>query len=201
MCSFPIFCQGFFLYLGIICSIGPQNAFLIQQAALGSSAFRFATASAATDVLLINVGAMGIGAGIAANPPLQQAISVLGAAVLSVYGLRCLCAGLQVGSAPSAASSRTTNIVWATVTLLNLTYYIDTLIIIGGSAASFGSEGTESFAAGACFGSIVWFYGIVAVATRAAKILFRPIVQRLINVAGGSAMMLSASGLALGAFG
>jgi L-lysine exporter family protein LysE/ArgO len=178
------FVEGFLLYLSIICSIGPQNAFLIQQGIIGNRPLHFALASAAADISLISAGAAGFGLALLALPGFQLALSLAGAFFLFLYGARALASAMQSNQhrSPDARGCAAGLGSLAAITLLNPIYYVDNLVVIGGTAALLESAIRSPFLAGACCGAVVWFFGLVGSARRVGPVFAHPIAEKGIAI-------------------
>ncbi len=80
--------SGFLLSLGLIASIGPQNAYVLRQATLGEGRAIVFAICFATDLVLISLGVLGLGSAIAASPVLLNSFSLLGIVFLFWHAAR-----------------------------------------------------------------------------------------------------------------
>ena len=118
----------------------------------------------ASDVVLICAGVLGAGAVLSRLPWLIPAVCYAGAAFLFAYGLLAARRALRPGALlPDAAGSRA-GLVATISTCLALTWlnphvYLDTVVLLGSTASTYGAHRWQ-FAAGAGLGSLVWFTGL-----------------------------------------
>jgi L-lysine exporter family protein LysE/ArgO len=167
--------KGFALGGGLIIAIGAQNAYLIRQGIRGERVFFIATLCFLSDVLLIVVGAAGIGSMIASDQLIQNYSAWGGAFFLSVYGARSALAVLNpkpsVHFESGFANPRG---VWKiTLTTLALTFlnphvYLDTVVLLGGVAAQYDEIPRTYFTLGAILASCSWFYCLAVFSEKAA---------------------------------
>lgn len=186
----------------VICAIGPQNAFLLQQGATGNRPALFAGASAAADVSLMSVGAFGFGAALLSAPAFGLMLSGVGAAFLAYYGAMSLidsAHGANGGGATSTAA-KAGLAAWAAITLLNPVYYVDNLVVIGGTAAALDDLRRASFLAGSSAGAVIWFFGLVFLSERMAPLLSGRGGRRLIAAASGAFMIWTSVRIVMTAF-
>lgn len=208
---------GFFTALTLIAAIGAQNAFIIRQGV----ARRYVTVVAAfciiSDIILITAGVAGAGALINRHPRVLVALTLFGIAFMSWYAYRSIRAAIDHwkvarrldraggdGSADLMASSapveKTLGAVIggiAAVTWLNPHAYLDTVVLIGSIAASYGDL-KWWFTLGAIAASIVWFVTLAAGARGMSKWLDRPKSWVVIELLTAAIMIVIAIELAFG---
>ncbi len=171
--------EGLLIGGGLIIAIGAQNAYVIRQGVKGEHVFAVASTCAVIDILLIALGAGGVGTLIAESPVLRVIAAWGGAAFLAVYGALALRSAIRASAADwaeadaAARSAGTTGrgrAIGAALafSLLNPHVYLDTVVMLGGIAAQYAVDLRVVFAAGAMTASVVWFYGIGYGATRLA---------------------------------
>lgn len=85
------------------------------------------------------------------------------------------------------------------ISLLNPHAWVDTLVVLGTMANTFGAE-KWLFALGACLGSLLWFTLLGLGGSALAKPLNRPRTWQVIDVVVGLTMVLIAGLLAVGGF-
>jgi L-lysine exporter family protein LysE/ArgO len=80
--------EGLALGGALIIAIGPQNAFVLRQGLAGRHVFAVATVCFLSDVLLIAIGAAGVGTAIRAYPQILETVAWLGCLFLLGFALR-----------------------------------------------------------------------------------------------------------------
>src|SRR4051812_40083182 len=176
--------SGLALGLGLIVAIGAQNAFVLRQGLRLEHVTAVVTVCAASDLALIAAGVLGAGAALSRVPWLIPAVCFAGAAFLLAYGLLAARRALRPASlAPDAAGARTglavTVLTCLALTWLNPHVYLDTVVLLGSTSATFGERRWE-FAAGAGVASLLWFAGLGYGAR-----LLRPVFARPAAWGGG----------------
>lgn len=147
--------------LSLIVAIGAQNAFVLRQGLRREHVFTVVLICAVSDALLIALGILGLGALIAGLPVLLNVIELAGGAFLLTYGFFAAKRAIKPGELTADPSGAP--IAWgvAVATALALTYlnphvYLDTVLLLGSVAGTYGSE-RWWFGAGAMLGSVLWF--------------------------------------------
>ena len=105
--------------------------------------------------------------------------------------------GLQA-AATTRASRRGVVARAAALTWLNPHVYLDTVVLLGGIAATHGPQGRWWFGAGACVASAVWFVGLGYGARRAHRLLSSARAWQVLEVLIGLTMLAIAVHLARG---
>ena len=186
--------EGFLLGLGLIVGIGPQNAFVLQQSMRRRFVLMIAFLTSLTDVGLITLGAGGAGRFFASVPLLMQVTTWVGALFLFVYGAKSFQAAVR--PRPLALSTpgeqgqlgrRAVVVSLLAVSFLNPGTYLDTLLIIGGSAAQYESSLRLFFTVGATLASVFWFFTLAFSAAN-TKLLCTPVSLRVIDGFSGGVM-------------
>jgi L-lysine exporter family protein LysE/ArgO len=121
---------------------------------------------------------------------------------LAGYGVRSFWRARE-SNALSASELRTGSRRGVVTTTLALTYlnphvYLDTVVMLGSIANQHGGSGRWLFALGAAVGSVLWFTCLGCGARAASRLLDRPQVWRVIDVAIGAVMISLAVWLATG---
>jgi L-lysine exporter family protein LysE/ArgO len=152
---------GLGLGLSLIVAIGAQNAFVLRQGLRLEHVAAVVAVCTVSDVVLIAAGVSGAGALLTRLPWLVPVVCLAGAAFLLGYGLlaarRALRPGaLQAGPGGVAAGLAATVGACLALTWLNPHVYLDTVVLLGSLASTFGDQ-RWAFAAGAALGSVVWF--------------------------------------------
>jgi L-lysine exporter family protein LysE/ArgO len=187
---------------GLIVAIGAQNAYVLRQGLRREHVGIVVALCAGSDLLLIAVGTAGVGALVATNAALLTVVSVVGAAVLLVYGglaLRRAIApsGLSAQTGGPPVSGRRVMATTLAFTWLNPHVYLDTVVLLGSVSAGYGA-GRWWFALGAAAASIVWF-SVLGFGARLARPLFeRPAAWRVLDVIIAAVMVTIAVGLLRG---
>jgi len=177
--------SGLFAGLSLIIAIGAQNAFVIRQGLTRQHVFLVVAICAASDALLISLGAGGLGALIQAHSGVLEFVRWFGVAYLTWFGIKSLRAALAAQTLNAASQPvLSRNKVIATtlaLTFLNPHVYLDTVILLGAIANQFTGK-TWHFAAGAMLGSLIWFTSIGYGAKAASKYMSKPIFWKVLDV-------------------
>lgn len=199
------FATGFALALALILAIGPQNAFILRQGLRREHVGSVVAFCAITDLILMAAGVAGLGAGLHEAPALTAALTLGGAAFLTVYGLGALRRALHPGTLTEAEAgppmTRGAALARAAAfTLLNPHVYLDTVVLVGavGAAQPLGTRG--AFVAGGGCGSAVFLVMLGYGARLLSPLFARPAAWRILDAAVGITMLALAAGLARQAF-
>ncbi|HET7314310.1 LysE/ArgO family amino acid transporter [Salinisphaera sp.] len=193
------FYAGFALGLGLIVAIGAQNAFVLRQGLADRYVLAVCLCCTLSDVVLIGAGVAGVGALARAHSDWIAAFRYAGAAFLVVYAAASLRralgsgAALAAGAEPAASLSRTLAICLA-LTWLNPHVYLDTLILLGTVAATYGDERIV-FGLGAISASFVFFFTLGFGARRLRGLFARPATWRIVDAAVAVLMAVLAARL------
>jgi len=165
MLEFSPFYKGISIGLGLIISIGAQNAFVIKQGILKNQVFVIALTCALIDTILIVVGVAGLGRIIALNPVLLSVIKYGCSIFLVSYAVRSFRNAfksdiLHISNSNEKIGCKHAMITAIAVSLLNPYLYLDTCILIGSIGSQFYGEAQISFASGAILASFIWFFTI-----------------------------------------
>lgn len=161
------FLSGLMITGGLIMAIGAQNTFVLKQGLLKQHIGWVVGICWLCDVLLISAGVYGMGALLSNSPTAAAALALAGGVFLLVYGINSARAAWQ-GNKQLAVSSDTTEsstvlkIIATTLalTFLNPHAYVDTVMLIGGSAATLSNDAKLWFLMGALLASAIWFITI-----------------------------------------
>src|SRR3954469_9949531 len=191
--------SGLALGLGLIVAIGAQNAFVLRQRLRLEHVAAVVAVCALSDLALIIAGVLGAGAALTRMPWLLAVVCWVGAAFLLGYGLLAARRALRPGALrPDAAGARTGLAVTVgtclALTWLNPHVYLDTVLLLGSMAATYGRHRWQ-FAAGAGLGSAVWFTALGYGARLLRPVFARPAAWRLLD--GGIAVVMSALAVSL----
>ncbi|RDI66233.1 LysE/ArgO family amino acid transporter [Nocardia pseudobrasiliensis] len=150
--------------LSLIVAIGAQNAFVLRQGIRGEHVLVVVSVCAVSDIVLIAAGVGGFGAIVTAAPIVLTLARYAGAAFLLGYAALALRRAITSGSlAPNTADTSmavgATFLTCLALTWLNPHVYLDTVVLLGSYASSYGPN-RWYLAAGAMLASILWFLGL-----------------------------------------
>jgi L-lysine exporter family protein LysE/ArgO len=191
--------SGLALGLGLIVAIGAQNAFVLRQGLRLEHVAAVVAVCALSDLALITAGVLGAGAALTRAPWLLAVVCWVGAAFLLGYGLLAARRALRPGALrPDAAGARTGLAVTVgtclALTWLNPHVYLDTVLLLGSMAATYGRHRWQ-FAAGAGLGSAVWFTALGYGARLLRPVFTRPAAWQILD--GLIAAVMTALALSL----
>lgn len=193
---------GFLAGLTLIVAIGAQNAYVLRQGLRREHVGAVVLVCALSDVVLIVAGVAGIGVLVEKAPTALVVVRWLGVAFLTAYGLMSLWRARRPEGLHAAAATRASRrgVVGraAALTWLNPHVYLDTVLLLGGIAATHGTTGRWWFGAGACVASAVWFTGLGYGARRAHGLLSSARAWQVLEVLIGLTMLAIAFHLARG---
>ncbi|MEU2199671.1 LysE/ArgO family amino acid transporter [Isoptericola sp. NPDC019482] len=198
---------GFGFGLSLIVAIGAQNAFVLRQGVRREHVGLVVAVCAASDVVLYLAGTAGLGALVVSHPAVVEVARWAGAAVVLGYGalaarraFRGDEAGLAAASdgavADAGRRARPVLLTALALTWLNPHVYLDTVVLQGSLAASYG-DARWLFTAGAVVSSILWFIGLGYGARLLAPVLARPGAWRVVDGVVAGIMLVVAVSLVL----
>ncbi|MFJ2957871.1 LysE/ArgO family amino acid transporter [Streptomyces sp. NBC_00669] len=162
--------------LTLIVAIGAQNAFVLRQGIRREHVPAVVGICAASDAVLIAAGIGGVGTVVRRWPAAVTATGWIGGAFLVTYGVlaaRRVLRPQRLSAAEGAgASARTAVLTCLALTWLNPHVYLDTLLLLGSVANSYGGA-RWPFGAGAVTASVLWFSGLGF----GARLLRRPFAR------------------------
>lgn len=187
-----VFLQGMGLGAGLIVAIGAQNAFVLTQGIRRQHHWLIASLCSLSDMLLIFVGAAGIGGMVANNPGLQRTAAWLGAIFLCWLGARAFRGvltdkQLQVGQG-ATVGVRAVVLTTLALTFLNPHVYIDTLLLLGSVGGQYPSAERYTFALGASVASLLWFFALSIAGTLLAPLFKKSVAWKLLDLVVGVTM-------------
>jgi L-lysine exporter family protein LysE/ArgO len=193
------FVSGLALGVGLIVAIGAQNAFVLRQGLRLEHVAAVVAVCALSDIALIAAGVLGAGAVLGRVPWLIPAVCFAGAAFLLCYGVLAARRALRPGAlVPDAAGTRAglaaTVATCLALTWLNPHVYLDTVVLLGSMASTYGEQRWQ-FAAGAGLGSALWFTGLGYGARLLRPVFARPAAWRVLD--GGIAVVMTALAVSL----
>lgn len=161
------FINGFLISAGLIMAIGAQNALVLKHGLLRQHVWLVVLLCWLCDVVLMSLGVFGLSALLSGSPKLSGMLALAGGLFLSAYGIMSAKRAWQGGNyltidtenrlPPSALKTAATALA---LTLLNPHVYIDTVVLIGGSAANLDQTEKQFFLLGAISASGLWFSGL-----------------------------------------
>lgn len=187
--------------LSLIVAIGAQNAFVLRQGLRREAVGPVVLVCAVSDTALILAGVGGVGALLERAPALVEVVRWAGAAFLAVYGLLAARRAVVGGRLDVDERGGRTS-VWPVVaaalalTWLNPHVYLDTVLLLGSVATSYG-DAREAFAVGAVVGSWIWFAGLGYGARVLRPVFARPQAWRVLDAAVAVVMLALAARLTL----
>ncbi len=151
---------GFATSIGLIVAIGAQNAFVLRQGLTRKHVGIVVLLCAVSDALLMAAGTAGLGVLIRGLPGLLEVIRWVGVAYLLWFAYRSLRASFK-HSTLEPAESKSLPLKRVIITVLMLTYlnphvYLDTVLLIGSIANTFGEQ-KWIYMIGAASASVLWF--------------------------------------------
>ncbi|MHA6764112.1 LysE/ArgO family amino acid transporter [Streptacidiphilus sp. PAMC 29251] len=175
---------GFGTGLSLIVAIGAQNAFVLRQGIRREHVPVLVAICAGSDALLIGLGIRGVGAVLKSWPGALTVVAWVGGAFLVGYGLLAARRALRPsrldpGGGPSR-SLRASVLTCLALTWLNPHVYLDTVLLLGSVANSYGSE-RWAFGAGAVTASVLWFAGLGFGARLLGRLFARPQAWRVLD--------------------
>ena len=193
--------SGLALGLGLIVAIGAQNAFVLRQGLRLEHVAAVVVVCALSDIALIAAGVLGAGAALSRVPWLITLVCFAGAAFLLGYGVLAARRALRPGALlPDVAGARAGLAVTVgtclALTWLNPHVYLDTVVLLGSMASTYGRHRWQ-FAAGAGLGSAVWFTGLGFGARLLRPVFARPAAWRILDGVIAAVMTALAVSLAV----
>jgi L-lysine exporter family protein LysE/ArgO len=191
--------SGLGLGLSLIVAIGAQNAFVLRQGLRLEHVGVVVALCAASDAVLIAAGVGGAGALVTREPAVLRVVGVAGAAFLLAYGLLAARRALRPAALVTDGGGGRTALAATVVTCLALTWlnphvYLDTVVLLGSTASTYGAH-RWAFAAGAGLGSIVWFAALGFGARLLRPVFARPAAWRVLD--GGIAVVMGVLAVSL----
>lgn len=161
------FLSGLMITGSLIMAIGAQNTFVLKQGLLKQHIGWVVSVCWLCDVLLIGAGVYGMGALLAHRPQAAAALALAGGLFLLVYGLSSARAAWQGNKQLNALADNAQHntafkaiLTTLALTLLNPHAYVDTIMLIGGSAAALPIDSKLHFLTGSLLASALWFIAI-----------------------------------------
>ena len=194
--------EGLALGSALIIAIGAQNAFVLRQGLARQHVFAVCAVCFGGDVLLISLGAGGLGTAFRADPLILQGVAWAGTVFLLFFAFRAFArASRPQALTPVAVGGTAESLGTAVTSALAVTFlkphvYLDTVLLLGGVAARFAGGERILFACGASLASLLWFYGLGFGAARWSRLISRPETWRVIDI--GIGLMMGVLAVSLG---
>jgi L-lysine exporter family protein LysE/ArgO len=168
--------------LSLIVAIGAQNAFVLRQGIRREHVAAVVVICAASDAVLISAGIGGIGTVVRRWPAAVTATGWIGGAFLVTYGVLAARRVLrpQRLTAAEGISARAAVVTCLALTWLNPHVYLDTVLLLGSIANSYGSD-RWPFGAGAVTASVIWFSALGFGARLLRRPFSRPASWRVLD--------------------
>lgn len=198
--SSSVFLTGLTLSLSLIMAIGAQNMHVLRQGLRREHVAAVVAVCALLDVALMAVGVSGLAASLVQYPQVLDALGLLGALVLVVYGAQALRRAVRPGTLQTSAGGGAVPVgrmvaQTLSLSLLNPHVYLDTVVLVGavGAQQPLGTQG--AFLLGAGGGSVLWFV-VLGFGARMLRPLFaKPMAWRLLDLLVAGMMWSIAAGL------
>ena len=184
--QFDALVKGFAFFSSLIVAIGAQNAHVLRQGLLRRYMPLTVSICIFFDILLICIGALGIGKIIAGNHIISSGAALFGAIFLGVYGYRTAIyalkpTNLEIGYVDGHTNWFKVALNTLAVTLLNPHVYLDTVVLSGSIAAQFPYHLRWYFILGEILSSTMWFVMLGFGAATLAPIFARPKAWTVLN--------------------
>ncbi|WP_246210222.1 LysE/ArgO family amino acid transporter [Nocardioides piscis] len=189
---------GMLTGLALIVAVGAQNAFLLRQGIRGEHVLPLVALCMVSDVVGIALGVAGLGAVLDRWPAVLPVAQVGGAAYLLAFGAQSALRAwrpkaLETDSGPTMPLGRAVLLMLA-LTWLNPHFYLDSMLMLGTVANSFGDQ-RWLFFAGALVASALWFPALGFGARLLRGLFARPSAWRVLDSA--IAVLMGALGVGL----
>ncbi|WP_181158191.1 LysE/ArgO family amino acid transporter [Microbacterium sp. MYb64] len=218
-----ILLSGLGLMFSLIIAVGAQNVYVLRQGLRREHVLPVVLICAASDAALVLAGTAGLGYLVKTLPWLIVVARWAGAISLVVYGILAARRAWKSGGEalladPRAAEESSTGggaggtatltrtaplapVILATLafTWLNPNVYLDTVLLIGGVAATHG-DGRWLFAAGAMIASVTWFFALGFGARHLGRWLRTPRAWRILDTVIAALLVVMGVSLVLPVF-
>ncbi|NRN26790.1 LysE/ArgO family amino acid transporter [Photorhabdus heterorhabditis] len=190
--------NGFILCLGLVISIGPQNIEILRVGLLNDRAILLASVFVACDAILITIGALGVGSIIALNREITMVLMSFTIVFLLFLAFQ---AGRRSISESGAAitlsekqNTRPFNMVKRgfVLSFLNPLALLETVVILGSTAAPYPASHRILFMVGALAASSVWFYGLAYSSRKFSAFISQPWQYRIIECIAAVTLFITA---------
>jgi L-lysine exporter family protein LysE/ArgO len=191
------FLPGLFTGLSLIIAIGAQNAFVIRQGLTRKYVLLAVLVCTLSDWILISAGVAGLGALIVQLGWLLELLRWFGVAYLLWFAYGSVRSAfkndsMKIGAEKSGNFQQVFTAAMA-ITWLNPHVYLDTVILNGSIANTFGVN-AWFFGFGAMAASAIWFFGLGFASKAAAGIMSKPSFWKVLDLTI-AAVMVTIAGL------
>ncbi len=191
------FLPGLLTGLSLIVAIGAQNAFVIRQGLTRKHVLLAVLVCMVSDWILIAAGVAGLGALIVQLGWLLEVLRWFGVAYLLWFAYGSVKSAfkndaMKIGDEKSGTFRQVFASAMA-ITWLNPHVYLDTVILNGSIANTFGANAWV-FGAGAMAASTIWFFGLGFASKAAAGIMSKPSFWKVLDLVI-AAIMVTIAGL------
>lgn len=186
------FVLGFASAGSALLSLGPQNVFVLKRGLSRQHLVVTVAICFGSDGLLMSLAVLGFASVLNTIPVAALALRLAGCLYLAVGSIRMLmsaCRG-QIGHQAPVATLHLRQVVVgaAVVSLLNPLAWTESVLVVGGLAATMQTAALGSFTAGSLAGSLLKF-GLLAFGARHfSRLLVRPALSRAFDAAAAVAM-------------
>lgn len=193
--------SGFVVAIGLIVSIGAQNAWVLGMSIRGHYPWTIAVICFTIDALLMAIGVVFLQSLQQLIPSLVTWMSLLGIAILlflavqAFYRAATLRSGLTANSVGAVKTRRQVAVTAMAISLLNPHVYLDTVLLIGGIASV--QPNPWLFWTGSALASVVWFSSLAALGKPLSRWLNSAKRWQLFEVIIGLIMLWVAASLAV----
>jgi L-lysine exporter family protein LysE/ArgO len=187
---FDPFTKGLVVMSSLIIAIGPQNAFVIRQSLSRDRAFQVSAICLFGDILMVTIGALGLGQFISSLPKLNIVVDVIASLYMFAFALRSARNALtRTHFVLKADNVHSVLLTAVALTFLNPHTVMDTMFIVGTIASMLSAPADKwLFVFGAISASAVWFFGLALLGHSLARPLSRPQVWKIIDLAVAAMM-------------
>lgn len=191
------FLPGLLTGLSLIIAIGAQNAFVIRQGLTRKYVLMVVLVCIISDWALMAAGVAGLGALILQMAWLLEVLRWFGVAYLLWFAYGSIRSAfkndaLKVDDNHSGTRKQVLLSVLA-ITWLNPHVYLDTVILVGSIANTFGANAWY-FGFGAMAGSLVWFFALGYSAKAMSGLMSKPLFWKVLDLVI-AAVMVSIAGM------
>jgi L-lysine exporter family protein LysE/ArgO len=181
-----IFIKGASITAGLITSLGPQNIEIIRLGLLRQKAVVMASVFILCDIILVLMGALGIGELIASHKWLLLAgnyIAVVMLYYLAYQAIRRMYKPLRITINHSFDNKHLLKTIKRGLFLsfFNPLVLLETVIVVGGASAQYPLAQRMYFIGGAISASFVWFYSLALCTTKISTLFTIPSRQRALE--------------------
>lgn len=185
-----LFLEGFLLQASLIFALGAQNLYVLESGLQRRRPIFVATMCSICDAAMVLIGVMGAGSLFVQFPLFKIIFGILGAAFLLYYGVSKILekptALALSNSSLGASTTKRVALQSLAFSLLNPHVYLDTMVLIGGFSAQFPELLSRTFfGLGSAFYSVIWFFALALLASRASRYLNNPKAMRWVYMISG----------------